>query len=125
RWSDPYLGLARTDVYGLEDPEAAREALGRAADEGYEFGNRDMALLGDGYRLRAEKIWSRASDFRDLPQESKYLDHVREDCQVALEHYQAIPAYGEVSRDIRKVQELLQSVQARTDEIREARLRKL
>src|SRR5439155_15874084 len=52
-WLDPQLGLARTYVYGLEDPESAREALGRAAEDGYEFGDRDMALRGDGYRLPA------------------------------------------------------------------------
>lgn len=124
RWPDPHLGLARTHVYGLEDPEAARDALGRAEEDGYQFGNRDMALLGDGYRLRTEKSWSRAPDFRDLPQEDKYLDSLREDCEQALRHYETIPAYGEVSRNIRKVQELLQKVEAREDEVREAKLRK-
>jgi len=123
-WPDPHLGLARTYVYGLVDPEAARKALDRAEENGYEFGNRDVALLGDGYRLRAEKTWSRAPDFRGLPQEGKYLDSVRDDCQQALEHYETIPAYGEVSRNIRKVQELLQKVRARDDEVRAAKLRK-
>jgi hypothetical protein len=123
-WSDPNLGLARTYVYGLEDPEQAREALERAEEDGYKFGSRDMALLGDGYRLRAERAWSRAPDFRDLPQEDKYIDSVREDCEQALQQYETIPAYGEVSRNIRKVQELLRKVEARKDELREARLRK-
>ena len=50
---------------------------------------------GDGYRLRAEKSWARAGDFRDLPQEGKYLDGVRADCHQALEQYETIPAYGE------------------------------
>jgi len=124
RWLDPHLGLARTYVYGLADPEAARAALDRAEEDGYEFGNRDVALLGDGYRLRAEKTWARAPDFRDLPQEGKFLDSVRQDCQQALEHYETIPAYGDVSRNIRKVQALLQRVQARADQVREAGLRK-
>jgi serine/threonine protein kinase len=125
RWFDPYLGLARTYVYGLEDPEQARAALNRAEEDGYEFGNRDMALLGDGYRLRAEKSWSRASDLRDLPQEDEYIDRVREDCKQALENYENIPAYGEVSRNIRRVQDLLRSVDERRDQVREARLRKM
>ncbi|MEO5619266.1 MAG: serine/threonine-protein kinase [Candidatus Eisenbacteria bacterium] len=125
RWLDPHLGLARTLVYGLEDPEAAREALGRAEEDGYQFGSRDLALLGDGYRLRAEKTWSRAADFRDLPQEDKYLASMLEDCHQALEHYETIPAYGEVSRNIRKVEELLGRVEVREDELREARLRKV
>ena len=125
RWSDPQLGLARTYIYGLEDPEAARDALGLAEANGYAFGNRDVALLGDGYRLRAEKAWSRSADYRGLPQEDKYLDRVREDCSQALEHYETIPAYGEVSRNIRKVQELTQKVEARQSDLREARLREL
>src|SRR5262249_20019769 len=63
-WLDPHLGLARTYVYGLEEPEQAREALKSAEADGYRLGSRDLALLGDGYRLRAEKAWSHA---RGLP----------------------------------------------------------
>ncbi len=124
-WFDPDLGLARTYVYGLEDPELAREALDRAEQDGYKIGSRDMALLGDGYRLRAEKSWSRAPDFHDLPQEDKYVGGVREDCEQALQHYEMIPAYGEVSRNIRKVQDLLRQVEVREDELREAKLRRM
>ena len=123
-WLDPQLGLARIYVYGLEDPESARVALSRAEENGYQLGSRDAALLGDGYRLRAEKTWLHAPDYRDQPQENKYLDSVREDCRQALAHYETIPAYGEVSRSIRKVQDLLQSVTAREDEVREARFSK-
>jgi hypothetical protein len=123
-WLDPYLGLARTYVYGLEDPEQAREALNRAEDEGYRSGTRDMALIGDGYRLRAEKAWSHADDFRDQPGEDKFLATVKDDCEQALQHYEEIPAYGEVSRNTRKVRTLLQASQARESELRRARWRK-
>jgi hypothetical protein len=125
RWADPHLGLARTYVYGLEDPEQARESLRRAEEAGYQFGNRDMALLGDGYRLRAERTWTRAADVRDLPQEERYLDSIREDCQQALHHYETIPAYGDVSRSIRRVEDLLARVDDREGERREASLRKV
>jgi len=125
RWLDPQLALARMYVYGLADPEAARTALARAGDDGYALGNRDVAMLGDGYRLRAEKTWSRAPDFRDLPQEGKYLDSVRDDCRRALEHYESVPAYGEVSRNVRKVEELLRKVDAREHEMRVASLRRM
>jgi predicted Ser/Thr protein kinase len=124
RWADPHLGLARTQVYGLEDPDAARAALERAERDGYEFGNRDMALLGDGHRLRAEKTWASAPDWRDLPQEDEYLERVREDCRLALEHYESVPAYGEVSRSLRKVQALIDKVEARERALRDERLRK-
>jgi hypothetical protein len=125
RWADPQLGLARTYVYGLEDPEHARDALDRAEQNGYVFGNRDMALLGDGYRLRAARTWSRAPDFRDLPQEDTFLESVRADCEHALRHYETIPAYGEVSANIRKVQDLLARVEAREEALREQKLRNL
>jgi hypothetical protein len=124
RWFDPHLGLARTYVYGLEDPDRAREALGRAEQDGYQLGNRDLALLGDGYRLRAERTWSRAADFRGQPQEDRYLETVREDCRQALQHYETIPAFGAVSRNTRKAYELLQKLEAREHELRRERLRK-
>lgn len=124
RWVDPHLGLARTYIYGLEDPDRAREALGRAEQDGYQLLNRDLALLGDGYRLRAERTWSRARDFRGQPQEDKYLDALRDDCGRALEHYETIPAHGEVSRNTRKVHALLEKVEAREDERRVEELRK-
>ncbi len=123
-WSDPNLGLARTYVYGLADPEKARDALDRAEQDGYAISNRDMALLGDGYRLRAERTWSHAPDLHDLPQEDKYLASARDDCQQALRQYEPIPAYGEVGRDIRKVQDLLHKLDARATELRQARMRK-
>jgi len=123
-WLDPHLGLARTYVYGLEDPDQAREALDRAEADGYRPGTRDMALLGDGYRLRAEKAWSHAADFRDQPGEDKFLAAVRDDCEQALNRYEGIPAYGEVSRNTRKVRALLRSARAREGEVRRAQWRK-
>ena len=123
-WLDPNLGLARTYVYGLEEPEQARDALRSAEADGYRLGSRDLALLGDGYRLRAEKAWSHAGDFRDLPQEDRYIASVRDDCEQALQHYEKIPAYGEVSRNTRKVQELLRSAETRENDLRRARFRK-
>ena len=125
RWIDPQLGLARTYVYGLEDPERARGALDRAEEDGYELGSRDMALLGDGYRLRAEKTWARIANLRDLPDEERYLKAVREDCEQALDQYKNIPAFGEVSHNIRRVRDLLDRVERREDERREDKLRKL
>jgi hypothetical protein len=124
-WPDPHLGLARTYVYGLEDPERARDALSRAEQDGYSIGNRDMALLGDGYRLRAERTWAHAADYRDQPHEDRYLDSIKDDCDQALNHYSTVPAYGEVSRSIRKVQDLLDKVDAREGQMRGAGLRRV
>ena len=55
-WADPYLGLARTFIYGLEDVERGADALLRAERAGYTPGNREAAQLGDGYRTRADTL---------------------------------------------------------------------
>jgi serine/threonine protein kinase len=124
RWPDASLGLASTYAYGLEDPEQAREALNRAEDDGYTPGNREVAMLGDAYRLRAERTWAREGEFSDLPHEDKYLGGIRHDCEQALEQYDTVPTYGDVSRNIRNVEDLLAKVDSRTGDLRRERLRK-
>jgi len=123
-WPDPNLGLASTYAYGLESPEQAHEALNRAEDDGYTLGNRDIAMLGDGYRLRAERAWSRAGEFSDQPREDKFLGGIRRDCEQALEQYDTAPTYGDVSRNIRAVEDLLAKVEERENDLRREKLRR-
>src|SRR5262249_791348 len=122
-WPDPSLGLASTYAYGLADPEQAREALNRAEDDGDTPGNRDVAMPGDASRLRAERTWAREGEFSDLPHEDKYLGGIRRDCEQALEQYDTVPTYGDVSRNIRNVEDLLAKVESRSGDLRRERLR--
>jgi hypothetical protein len=116
-WPDPYLGLARTYIYGLDDLDGGIEALTSAEDAGYRLGNRETSQLADGYRRRAGRLWTQAQGVRGLPQEEGILDKVGEDCRRALEYYESIPAYGESGRQIRATQGLLEQAETRRGEL--------
>ena len=45
-WPDPFLGLARTFIYGLEDVDRGADALKQAQRLGYTAGDRETAQLG-------------------------------------------------------------------------------
>ena len=72
-WPDPYLGLARTFIYGLDDVDRAADAFQRAERAGYTPGSREAAQLGDGYRSRADTLMRSARDVAGLAQERDYL----------------------------------------------------
>ena len=46
RWPDPYLGLARTYIYGLDDLDRGLDALNNAERRGYKPGNRELVQTG-------------------------------------------------------------------------------
>jgi eukaryotic-like serine/threonine-protein kinase len=52
---DPYLGITRIAVYGLDDVDQAAAAIGEAEKRGYTSGRRERAQLGDGYLRRADR----------------------------------------------------------------------
>ena len=92
----------------------------RAQELGHKPQNRDVEMFADGYRLRAEALWARLGAVSDLPAgKRQYLDWIREACERALELYTQIPAYSEVNEGIRKVQGLLDRVDAREQAILE------
>ena len=49
-WPDPFLGLARTFIYGLEDIDRGADALNQAQRRGYTPTDRETGQLADGYR---------------------------------------------------------------------------
>jgi eukaryotic-like serine/threonine-protein kinase len=51
---DPYLGLVRIYTYARPDFDRAMAAMHEAESRGHSPGWRDRALLGDGYRQRAD-----------------------------------------------------------------------
>jgi len=52
---DPYLGISRTQVYGLGDVDAAVAAIAEAEKRGYQTSRRERAQLGDGFLRSAER----------------------------------------------------------------------
>jgi serine/threonine protein kinase len=117
RWPDPYLGLARVYIYGLEDLERAGESLDQAERAGYRIGNKETAQLADGYRRRADRLWRESAALRGLPQEIETLKKVLEADRRALELYERLLPYGDSARAIGITQRHLEVVEARIAEL--------
>jgi serine/threonine protein kinase len=121
RWPDPYLGLARTYVYGLEDIDKAIAAMHDAEQRGYRPGNRDLVQLADGYRSRGDRMRRDASSVKGLEQERACLEKAAADYTQAIEIYGKAIGFGEVTSAMRQAQARLDDVQKRLAELSEAR----
>ena len=77
-WPDPFLGLMRTFIYGLEDIDRGADALKQAQHLGFSAGARETMQLADGYRTRGETLIRTARTLQGLPQESEYLQRAAE-----------------------------------------------
>jgi len=114
---DPQLGLARLYVYGLKDIDKAYDALHEAERRGYKLGNREKGQLADGYRDRADRLWWDSRNVRGLPQEKDQIGRAADDYKRALELYQTIAPFGNASANIVRVQQSLDSVNFRLQEL--------
>jgi hypothetical protein len=104
-------------VYGLKDIDRAYQALQQAEQRGFALGNREKAQLADGYRLRADGLFSDAQYIRGMPQEKDEVQRARDDYQRALQLYQGIAPWGNSRASIDKVQSSLVTVNSRLDQI--------
>jgi hypothetical protein len=116
-WPDPFLGLARTFIYGLEDVDRAADAMNRAQELGYKIGDREVAQLGDGYRVRGDKLRQTARRLAGMPQEEEYLQRAVSAYRDALAQYERIPAYGGVVTNLRRLRGAMEEIEARRREL--------
>ena len=116
-WPDPFLGLARTFIYGLEDIDRAADAIRQAQQRGYTIGDRETAQLGDGYRGRGDNLRQTARQLRQLPQEPEYLQRALAAYRDALAQYERIPGYAGVAANLRRVHRAIEEVELRIDEV--------
>jgi hypothetical protein len=116
RWPDPFLGLARTYIYGLDDLDRAIAALKEAERRGYRPGNRELVQMADGYRSRAERWRREATAVHGLDQERECLQKSADDYRQALDLYQKAIGFGEASSGVRAIQSRLDEVQKKLDE---------
>ena len=115
-WPDPFLGLARTFIYGLEDIDRAADALKQAQKLGYTIGDRETAQLADGYRARGDSLWQTARQFADMPQEAEYLQRASEAYRQAQGLYERIPGFPGVAVSLRRTQRSLDRIDQRSAE---------
>jgi hypothetical protein len=116
-WPDPFLGLARTFIYGLEDIDRAADAMRQAQKSGYSTGDRETAQLGDGYKARGDTLWQTARSLADMPQEAEYLLRAMQAYRQALALYERVPGFGGVALNLRRTKRVLEQIEARTSEL--------
>jgi tetratricopeptide (TPR) repeat protein len=112
-WPDPFLGLARTFIYGLEDVDRGADALTQAQRLGYTAGDRETTQLADGYRARAETLARTARTLAGLAQEQDYLTRAAEAYRRALDLYAKVVSFADVARTMRLTQRALGRVEQR------------
>jgi hypothetical protein len=96
---DPYLGLARVQLYSLGDVDAAAESIKAAMDRGYTPGRREVAMLGDGYLRRAQEAQRRAN-LLSGEQKVRELYGARADFEKCVEQFDRIVEFGNAARNL-------------------------
>jgi hypothetical protein len=111
KWPDPFLGLARTFIYGIEDIDRGADAMKEAERLGHPTGDRETAQLADGYRTRGETLERAAADLQGMPQQREFLVRARDAYRRALELYTGIAAYSGAPGNIRLTQRRLDALE--------------
>jgi hypothetical protein len=96
---DPYLGMARLQVYALADVDAAAASIAEAEKRGYTAGRREAAFLGDGYLTRANASRLRAGRLTG-EQRWRELNNAREDYQRCIVFFDPIIAFGNAAENL-------------------------
>jgi hypothetical protein len=117
RWPDPYIGLLRTFVVGLEDVDNAADALEKAQQNGYKPVERDFVQLADGYRARGNSLVRSARQVAGLPQERDYLVRAVEAYQLALDLYSKAGGFGNTPQLVARTQRTLLQVEESLGEL--------
>jgi tRNA A-37 threonylcarbamoyl transferase component Bud32 len=119
-WADPFLGLMRTFIYGLEDVDRGADALQQAQRLGYTPGDRETVQLADGYRSRGDAFARTARTLAGMAQEQDYLTRAADAYRQAVDRYTTALAFGDAARSLRQAQRGLQQVQQRLAELSES-----
>ena len=112
-WPDPFLGLARTFIYGLEDVDRGADALAQAQRLGYTPGDRETTQLADGYRARGDTLARTARSLAGLSKEQEYLTRSAEAYRRSLDLYATVVSFADVARAMRLAQRGLGQVEQR------------
>ena len=116
-WPDPFLGLARVFILGLDDVDRGANALEQAQQRGYTLTERETSLLADGYRARGTSFVRIARKLEGMPQETDYLTKAVEAYQRALELYVQSNTQPKITENIRGTQRQHDETQHRLDEL--------
>ena len=112
-WPDPFLGLMRTFIYGLEDVDRGADALKQAQRLGYTAGERETVQLADGYRTRALVLARTARTQNGMAAQQDYLARSAEAYRQAIDLYSRALGYADAPRSLRAAQRGLEQVEQR------------
>ena len=107
-WPDPFLGLMRTFI-AMEDIERGADALAQAERYGYTAGNREWALLGEGYLARAARLGE--------AEELEVLNRAADAYIQAIDCFSKAVGFGNVARRLREAERGLRTVQERIEKL--------
>ncbi len=116
-WPDPFLGLMRTFIYGLEDVDRGADALQQAQRLGYTAGDRETVQLADGYRARGDTFARYARALTGMEQEQEYLTRAADAYRQAVERYSKALAFGGAPRSLRLAERGLRQVEQRLSDV--------
>jgi eukaryotic-like serine/threonine-protein kinase len=116
-WPDPFLGLMRTFIYGLEDVDRGADALKQAQRLGYTAGARETVQLADGFRSRAMALARTARTLSGLVAEQEYLRRSADAYRQAITLYSTVPGYPGAPRNLRAAQLGLEQIEQRKGEL--------
>jgi eukaryotic-like serine/threonine-protein kinase len=116
-WPDPFLGLMRTFIYGLEDVDRGADALKQAQRLGYTASARETVQLADGYRSRAMALARTARTLSGLVAEQEYLRRSADAYRQAITLYSTVPGYPGAPRNLRAAQLGLEQIEQRKGEL--------
>ncbi len=91
--ADPYLGLSRIYIYGRKDVDRGAAAIHDAESRGYKPGWRERALIGDGYRSRADDARRKARR-SDSATRQQMLESARDDYARCVASFTQVPDKG-------------------------------
>ncbi|PYR88674.1 MAG: hypothetical protein DMF84_27315 [Acidobacteria bacterium] len=115
-WPDPFLGLARTFIYGLEDIDRGADAMRAAQKLGYAMGDRETLQLADGYRARGDGLLQTARQLAELPQEPEYLQRAADAYRQAQGLYERISGFPGAAGGLRHTRRRLEQIDRRNAE---------
>jgi hypothetical protein len=98
---DPYLGMARLQVYALSDVDGAAASIARAEELGYASGRRERAQLGDGYLWRAEAT-RRSATVLTGDQRWRELNSARADYERCIAFFDPIVSFANSAANLEK-----------------------
>jgi tetratricopeptide (TPR) repeat protein len=112
-WADPYLGLMRTFIYGLDDVDRGEDALAQAKRLGYRSGEREAVQLAEGHRDRGDTLVRSARELAGTAQELQYLNRAVDEYRKSIDLFAEVPSVGGTTRQIRLLQRELASTEER------------